>query len=119
MYTVTQHIHEKNFKSRGFSFVHDALYLDIHPDELFRVTSDTFEAMNDYPQTHYGLPVKADIVMGISMGQELDLEKWEIVDIDNEGYLYLSGYEDEFDLLIENWKSVYRVVEYEDIDEPK
>jgi hypothetical protein len=33
--------------------------------------------------------------------------------------MILSGYEDEFDELIENWRSVYKSVDWTDVKDPK
>lgn len=74
--------------------------------------------MNEYPRKTYDMPVKADIVLGYSMGEELDLDidKLNVVtDNDDymEGSLELVGFKDEFDKLVDNWKQVYDSVTWD------
>lgn len=74
--------------------------------------------MNNYPRERYGIPAKADIVIGISIGQELEMESLQMID-DNHGEMIVKGPEENFDPLIKGWKSVYKDVTYEDIEESK
>ena len=118
LYLIIKYIKENHLKSKAFSFVHDALYFDIHPNELFEVTEYINKIMNEYPTQEYNLPAAADMVIGVSMGQELKASKIKKTS-ETTGEMVLSGYEDEFNELIESWKEVYKSIEYEDLSEPK
>lgn len=118
LFSVSEDINSNKLLSKCFSFVHDALYIDVHPYELFRIILDVHHSMNEYPRKTYDMPVKADIVLGYSMGEELDLDidKLNVVtDNDDymEGSLELVGFKDEFDKLIDNWKQVYDSVTWD------
>jgi len=118
LFKIIEYVKENNFLSKAFSFVHDALYFDIHPLELFEMIEVIAKTMNEYPMQEYQVPATADIVLGISMGQEL--KATEITHSSNTvGSMVLSGPEEDFNLLIENWKKVYKSVEWVDEEEPK
>jgi hypothetical protein len=59
LYLAIDQIKKHGFKSKSFSYVHDALYFDVHPDELFDVSKYIDDVMNDYPlEDSNGLELK-------------------------------------------------------------
>lgn len=122
LFMVSDYINSNKMLSKCFSFVHDALYVDIHPYELFKIIKDIHRAMNEYPRKTYNMPVKADMVIGYSMGEELtlDIDSLDVVKDDNdymEGSMILSGFKDELQKMTDNWVGVYDEVIVEILEE--
>ena len=122
LFMVSDYINSNQMLSKCFSFVHDALYVDIHPYELFKIIKDIHRAMNEYPRKTYNMPVKADMVIGYSMGEELtlDIDSLDVVKDDNdymEGSMVLSGFKDELQKMTDNWVGVYDEVVVETLEE--
>lgn len=122
LFMVSNYINSNQMLSKCFSFVHDALYVDIHPYELFKIIKDIHRAMNEYPRKTYNMPVKADMVIGYSMGEELtlDIDSLDVVRDDNdymEGSMVLSGFKDELQKMTDNWVGVYDEVIVDIIEE--
>lgn len=105
-------------KSRAFSYVHDALYFDIHPHEIFDMYEVILREMDEYPVQEFGMPVKADMVLGYSMGQEMSVEEYCRLS-ENSGYFVFKGFEDDFNDMTRDWDEVYTSVEIEDVEESK
>jgi DNA polymerase I-like protein with 3'-5' exonuclease and polymerase domains len=118
LYLAINYIKQNELKSKAISFVHDALYFDIHPKELFKLTPEIDNIMNEYPIKEFDLPAAADLVIGVSMGQELVVEDLQKVS-DSEGFITLSGYLDDFDELIKEWSEVYSSVSWEESGKSK
>ena len=59
----------------------------------------------------FNAPVECDVPFGMSMGEECIVGDMECDDVYNEATFTLTGYIDEMDSLIENWKTVYKLVE--------
>ena len=74
--------------------------------------------MNDYPVETYNMPVKADMVLGYSMGQEMEVQEFCRTS-ENSGYFVFSGFEDDFNQMTQYWDEVYKEVIIEDMSEPK
>ena len=119
LYEIMKYIQDNNMKSKVILFVHDSIEVDIHPDEMLELGTKIIPLMNQFPNEKFNLPVKADLVLGKSIGQEVEIQSIECNDDYTEGWLECESTEEHFDALIDIWKSVYPVVEYEDIDEPK
>lgn len=119
LYEIMKYIQNNNMKSKVILFVHDSIEVDIHPDEMLELGTKIIPLMNQFPNEKFNLPVKADLVLGKSIGQEVEIQSIECNDDYTEGWLECESTEEHFDALIDTWKSVYPVVEYEDIDEPK
>ena len=119
LYEIMKYIQNNNMKSKVILFVHDSIEVDIHPDEMLELGTKIIPLMNQFPNEKFNLPVKADLVLGKSIGQEVEIQSIECNDDYTEGWLECESTEEHFDSLIDTWKSVYPVVEYEDIDEPK
>lgn len=119
MSQVKNYIFEHHMKSKIIHFVHDSIEVDIHPAEIFSLGSLIIPLMNKYPNEVWNLPTKADLVFGPSIGQELDIKKIDSNEDFSEGTMELEGFLDDFDQLFNEWKKVYKVAEYEDIDPPQ
>lgn len=119
LYEIMKFIREHNLKSKIILFVHDSIEVDIHPDEMLQLASQIIPMMNKFPNEQFNMPVKADLVLGRSIGQEVTIEKIECNEDFTEGWMDCEADEDNFDALINEWKKVYKLVEFEDIDEPK
>lgn len=119
IYEILDYMKHHNLKSKIILFVHDSIEIDVHPDELLIMAVKVLRIMNDYPMSEFGIPTKADIVIGPSIGQELEMTEIEPNEDYTEGTMKCEGFEDDFDQLMESWQSVYKVVEWEDIEPPK
>ena len=119
LYEMMKYIQQNNLKSKVILFVHDSIEVDIHPDEVLALGSQIIPIMNKFPNERFNLPVKADLVLGKSIGQEVEIKSLECNDDYTEGWLDCESTEDHFDALIDTWKEVYPLVEWEDIDPPK
>ena len=118
LYEVNKYMSEHNMKSKCIHFIHDSIEIDIHPDEFLQIASVILPLMNKYPLEEFGIPTKADLVVGPSLGQEMECKNIEVSDDFNEGTFEIEGYLEDFDQLIGSWREVYKLVEYEDIEEP-
>ena len=119
LYEMMKYIRDNNLKSKIILFVHDSIEVDIHPDEVLALGSQIIPIMNKFPNERFNLPVKADLVLGKSIGQEVEIKSLECNDDYTEGWLDCESTEEHFDALIDKWKEVYPLVEWEDIDPPK
>lgn len=119
LYEMMKYIQQNNLKSKVILFVHDSIEVDIHPDEVLALGSQIIPIMNKFPNERFNLPVKADLVLGKSIGQEVEIKSLECNDDYTEGWLDCESTEDHFNALIDTWKEVYPLVEWEDIDPPK
>ena len=119
LYKIKEFIEEHNYKSKVILFVHDSIEVDIHPDEMLAIGSQIIPLMNKFPIEEFGIPTKADLVLGASIGQEVVIEKIEANEDFTEGYLECEGSEEDFNALMETWKDVYSSITWEDISPPK
>ena len=110
--SITQYLLEHNMKTKPISFIHDSLEFDIHPSELFISCQKITSMMNDIPNDEFGIPSKAELTIGMSMGDENEVTYLE--ERPDGGIIELEGYEDDLNAILENWRSVYSSVEYTD-----
>ena len=110
--SITQYLLEHNMKTKPISFIHDSLEFDIHPSELFISCQKITSMMNDIPNDEFGIPSKAELTIGMSMGDENEVTYLE--EQPDGGIIELEGYEDDLNAILENWRSVYSSVEYTD-----
>jgi hypothetical protein len=109
MFMMYKYLRDNNLKSKPFCFVHDSLELDIHPNEIFNFIPVATKIMNEYPRDEYGVPMKAEMVFGKSMGEEI-----EVIEIDPETRsITCEGYQDEIDRVLSEWRVVFDSVEVE------
>ena len=116
---INQYILDNHLRTKPICFIHDSLEFDIPPEEVFMISPVILRMMNDIPINQFGIPTKADVTFGRSMGEENEAKSLEFAEDGKSGEIVLEGYEDDLDGMYEYWKNVsgYRVVEYEDSDD--
>ena len=119
LYEIMKFIRQNNFKSKIILFVHDSIEIDIHPAEMLQLASQIIPMMNKFPNEQFNMPVKADLVLGKSIGQEVTIEEIKCNEDFTEGEMICEADEDNFNSLISEWRKVYKSVTWEDISEPK
>lgn len=119
LYEIMKFIVDHNMKSKIILFVHDSIEVDIHPAEMLQLASQIVPMMNKFPNEQFNMPVKADLVLGKSIGQEVTIEEIHCNEDFTEGEMVCEAYEHDFMALMNEWKKVYKSVTWEDIDEPK
>lgn len=110
--SITQYLLDNDMKTKPISFIHDSLEFDIHPRELFISCQKITSMMNDIPNNEFGIPSKAELTIGMSMGDENEVTYLE--EQEGGGIIELQGYENDLDAILENWREVYSSVEYKD-----
>lgn len=70
---IRKYIQSHHMLSKVVLFIHDSIEIDIHPSELIELSSVVIPLMNDFPDTEFGVPMKAGMVIGPSIGQEIEL----------------------------------------------
>lgn len=116
-FNIIQNQIERGFKTKPICFIHDSLESDVYPYELFEVIELQDRILHNFAKQTLGLALKADISMGLSMGEECELKELQIYDDKKtKGKLVLSGYKDELLHLIEQWKTVYYKVDYKELE---
>lgn len=115
LYQVMKYIQDHNLKTKIILFVHDSIEIDIPPEELLEVSSNVVPLMNKFPNEQFKMPVKADLVIGASLGKEVTVNNIECDDSYNEGTLDLEGYDDEIEEMITEWRKIFKLVEVEQI----
>lgn len=69
---------KKGFKSFCSGIIHDALYIDVCPGEVFDMVDDLTYAMRDYPRECYDFltaPLGTDAEIGLNMNDHCELKK--------------------------------------------
>ena len=116
-FSIIQNQEERRLKSKPICFIHDSLESDVYPYELFEVIELQDRLLHTFAKQTLGLALKADISMGLSMGEECELKELKIYDDKKtKGKLVLSGYKDELLRLVEQWKTVYYRVDYKELE---
>ena len=110
--SINQYFVDNNMMTKPISFIHDSLEFDIHPSELFAACQKITGMMNEIPNSEFGIPSKAELTIGMSMGDENEVIYLE--ETKDGGIIELQGYENDLDAMLENWRSVYSKVEYTD-----
>jgi hypothetical protein len=111
LYKIFDIIAQNNLKSKPFCYIHDSIEIDIHPEELFRIINIASYAFNKYPSERFDVPISSDVVIGPSMGQEIDVSELLPSKDFNEAEITLKGFKDDIDEIEEIWKGVYRIVD--------
>lgn len=76
---VQKLLNKYKLKSKIICYIHDSIEIDVHPEEFDAVFVILNSAFNKIATEKYGLPTASDTVLGVSMGEELDikrLDKW-------------------------------------------
>lgn len=110
---------ERDMKSKTILFIHDSLEFDVHPYEMIEFAAYLIRSMNEIPLKEFGVPMKIDLALGVSMGQEVEMSDLVVSDDMRSCECTIEGSLEDFDLLVDNWKDVYSVVEWEDLEEPE
>ena len=111
IYDIQKYFEDHNLKSLLIMYVHDSIEMDIYPYELIEVSKAVQFILNDTPMRRFGLPVKADLTMGKTIGHEIGVESFEYNDEMTDAIITLEGYKDEIYETIDNWRSAYKTVE--------
>lgn len=116
IFDLQQYIEENNMKSLVIMYVHDSIEVDVYPYELIQLVDKLKILLNESPMRRMGLPSKADVTLGKSLGHEIEMESIEYNEDFTEGVISLKGYQDEIYETIDNWKNAYKTVEIFDED---
>lgn len=111
LYQLCKWLKDNNMKSKPFCFIHDSIEIDIYPYELFQIIDKINYLFNIYPMEEFSVPIACDVPIGPSMGQEITTEDYDFSDDYNDNWITLSGFEDDIEELVNNWKLVYKLVE--------
>lgn len=88
-------LREMNLDSKLVGVIHDAMYIDSYPGELFECIDLLYHSMRDYPQEFFNYmtcPLGVDVQIGPNMNDHLDIESMEINE-DGSRTFILSGYD--------------------------
>lgn len=66
-----------NDKIKIICYIHDSIEIDVAPDAIDMAYKIMYSAFNVLAPKLYGVPTKGDIVIGYSMGNELDFKRIE------------------------------------------
>jgi len=111
LYKLCEWLRDNQMKSKPFCFIHDSIEIDMHPDEVFQILEHLNYLFNVFPREEFGVPVACDVPLSMSMGAEIEVVKLDHSDDFNDIVITLHGFEDDINELLENWRSVYKVVE--------
>lgn len=111
LFEACNYIAHEHMKSKPFLFVHDSIEIDTHPDELIKMAVKMKDLLIRIPIEKFGMPVKADVALGCSLGHELEMKSIEANDDMTECTMVLEGYRNEIEDTINNWKQVYSTVD--------
>lgn len=111
IFDIQKYLEENHMKSLIIMYVHDSIEIDVYPYEMLQLVDKMKFILNDSPMRRMGLPSKADVTLGKSLGHEIDMESIEYNEDFTEGVLSLKGYQDEIYETVENWKEAYKTVE--------
>lgn len=111
IFDLQKYIEENNMKSLVFMYVHDSIEVDVYPYELIQLVDKLKVLLNESPMRRMGLPSKADVALGKSLGHEIEMENISYNEDFTDGVLELKGYQDEIYETVENWKKAYETVE--------
>ena len=111
IFDLQQFIEENNMKSLIIMYVHDSIEVDVYPYELIKILDKMKFLLNDSPMRRMGLPSKADVALGKSLGHEIEMESIEYNEDMTDGVIELKGFQDEIYETIDTWKKAYKTVE--------
>lgn len=111
VYDLQKFLEDHNMKSMLFMSVHDSIEFDIYPYEMLQFIERMKFILNDSPMKRMGLPSKADVAMGKSLGHEIELKKIDCSEDYTEAVLVLEGFKDEIYETCDTWREAYHDVE--------
>lgn len=114
IFDIQKFIEEHHMKSLIIMYVHDSIEVDVYPYELLELIYNMQIILNKSPMDRMGLPSKADVTLGKSLGHEIEMESIDHNEDFTEGIITLKGYQDEIYETVEEWKKAYEIVEIYD-----
>lgn len=111
IFDLQKYIEENHMKSLVIMYVHDSIEVDVYPYDLIQLVDKLKFLLNDSPMRRMGLPSKADVALGKSLGHEIEMKSIDYNEDFTDGVLLLEGYKDEIYETIETWKIAYKTVE--------
>lgn len=111
IFDIQEYIEANNMRSLLIQYVHDSIEVDVYPYELIQLVDKLRVLLNESPMRRMGLPSKADVALGKSLGHEIEMEGIEYNKDFTEGVIELKGYKDEIYETVETWKKAYKTVE--------
>ena len=111
IFDIQDYIEQNNMKSLLIQYVHDSIEVDVYPYDLIQLVDKLKVLLNESPMRRMGLPSKADVALGKSLGHEIEMKSIDYNEDFTDGVLVLEGYKDEIYETIENWKIAYKTVE--------
>lgn len=115
LYEVQKFIEDNDFLSKSFGFIHDSIEIDLHPSEVIQISNQIVPLMNSFPYEEFGVPCEAGLVIGPSMGEEVEVKNIDTNEDFTEATFHVEGYTNEINHLIETWKLAYPTVEVKDV----
>lgn len=103
---------KRNMKSFTSGIIHDALYVDVYPGELFECVDLLTYSMRDYPRECYDFltaPLGTDAEVGLSMNDHCELKKLTPEDSEGVRSFDLIGYDFIVNDVINAMKHAYEV----------
>ena len=88
---VNRYIKDHNMWTKTILFIHDSLEFDVHPSEFLRFSEYLGNALITIPEEEFGLPCKADLALGPSLGEELEASDLNLSEDKNSGELTIEG----------------------------
>lgn len=92
-----------NDKIKICCYIHDSIEIDCAPDVIDMGYRILYAAFNTVAPKLYGVPTKGDVVIGVSMGNELDMQRVE------KNHYIIEGNKSEIDEVVEQMSPYYIV----------
>lgn len=90
-------------KIKIICYIHDSIEVDVHPDVIDMAYRIMYTAFNILPKKLYNIPARGDACIGVSMGEELDMQRIE------ENHYKIEGNASDVEDLINQFKMNYNV----------
>lgn len=111
IFDIQEYIEQNHMKSLLIQYVHDSIEVDVYPYDFIKLIVKLKVLLNESPMRRMGLPSKADVALGKSLGHEIEMKSIEHNEDYSDAVLVLEGYKDEIYETVENWKIAYKTVE--------
>ena len=103
LYNVQKLLDKYNMKTKIICYIHDSIEIDVPPEEIDMAYKVMYTAFNSLATKLYDIPCKGDIVIGVSMGEELKFKRIE------ENKYVVSGNVPDIEDLIKQFSVTYDV----------
>lgn len=104
-------LREMHLSSRLVGVIHDAMYIDSFPGELFECIDLLHHSMKDYPEKYFDFltcPLGVDVQIGPNMNDHLDIDSMEIHE-DGARTIVFTGYDFVMNTVLEEIKFSYDI----------